>query len=311
VALYHEGKRIDAVVKRTDGDYWRILDFRFLEGGPYSAADDDAGRLVAVITDDMRERLFDGGPALGRTFTLEGRSFRVIGVVPRVPSTRLIAYSQIWIPIGTMKSAEYRTQLTGSFAGAVLARDRADIPALQRAFADRMPSVPLVDPKRFTTTRAGLDTPFEYFARIFGGADDTRASAARLRVILGVLAVLFMALPALNLITLNLSRILERAPEIGVRRAFGAPRLSLVRQFVFENMVVTVIGGLGGFAIAALLLPVLNRYAPVPDVDFGLNLRVFGWGMLLAIVFALLSGVYPAWRMSRLNPVNALRGGSQ
>jgi putative ABC transport system permease protein len=122
---------------------------------------------------------------------------------------------------------------------------------------------------------------------------------------------MFMALPALNLITLNLSRIMERSSEIGVRRAFGAPRSALVRQFVFENIVVTVIGGAIGFALAGMMLPLLNTVSPIPDAQFSLNLRVFAWGMVMAVFFGILSGVYPAWKMSRLHPVNALRGGSQ
>ena len=311
-AIYHDGARIDAIRKRTDGPYWQILDFRFLEGAPYTAADDEAGRRVAVINEDMREKLFGGELAAGKTFRMDGDVFRVVGVVPRVPSTRFIAYSQIWVPIGTMKSSDYRTQLSGPFAGAVLVRDRSDIPAVQREFQSRLPHVPIMDPKRFNVTKAGLDTPFESFARVLvRNRDASRSSVTRVRFILAALALMFMTLPALNLITLNLSRILERAPEIGVRRAFGAPRGALVRQFVLENIVVTVFGGLLGFVLAAGLVPLLNRYAPVPDVQFALNLRVFGWALLLAVVFGVFSGVYPAWRMSRLQPVAALRGGSQ
>ena len=89
-----------------------------------------------------------------------------------------------------------------------------------------------------------------------------------------------------------------------------AKRGALVRQFMMENIVMTVIGGLGGFALAAILLPLLSRLSPAPDLSFTLNLRVFAWGMLCAVVFGALSGVYPAWRMSRLHPVNALRGGA-
>ena len=311
-AIYHEGARVDTMIKRTDGAYWQILDFKFLEGGPYSAGDDDAGRQVAVINEDMREKLFDGTPAVGKTFQLEGRTFRVVGVVPRGTFTQLMAYSQVWVPIGTLKSSDYKTQMMGGFSGAVLVRDRADIPAIRREFENRLPQVPLKDPKQFQTTKAGLDTPFESFARmIIGNRNFNRSSVARLITVLFVLALMFMALPALNLITLNLSRIMERGSEIGVRRAFGAPRSALVRQFIFENIVVTVIGGALGFALAGLILPLLNMVSPIPDAHFSLNPRVFAWGMLTAVFFGILSGVYPAWRMSRLHPVNALRGGSQ
>jgi putative ABC transport system permease protein len=299
------------MLKRTDGAYWQVLDFEFLEGRPFTAQDDEAGRHVAVINEDIREKLFDGKPAVGRTFHLDGSEFRVVGVVPRVPFLRFSAYSQIWVPIGTFKSADYRDKITGNFQGVVLLRDRGDILAVKREFQSRLARVPSSDPRQFKSVKAGLDTPFEAFARLMTGGRPDSASPARAVMILTVLALLFMALPALNLITLNLSRILERASEIGVRRAFGAPRWSLVRQFVFENIVTTVVGGIGGFILAAALLPVLNETAPVPDIHFSLNLRVFAWGMFFAVFFGVFSGVYPAWKMSRLHPVNALRGGSQ
>ena len=310
-AVYRDGSRIDTMIRRTDGVYWDILDFRFLEGAPYTAADDEVGHQVAVISEDMRTKLFDGGAALGKSIALEGRNFRVVGVVPQPRSTQMMAYSQIWVPIGTLRSPEYRNQMLDGFVGAVLARDRSDFPRLKRELGSRLPGVPIADPKQFQTTKGGLDTPFEMLARsVVGNRTFDEKAAARFATILAVATLLFMALPALNLITLNLSRVMERGSEIGVRRAFGAPRSSLVRQFMFENVVITVIGGVIGFCVAALVLLALNRMAPVPDVDFSLNLRVFAWGMAMALIFGVLSGVYPAWRMSRLHPVNALRGGA-
>jgi putative ABC transport system permease protein len=78
-----------------------------------------------------------------------------------------------------------------------------------------------------------------------------------------------------------------------------------------ENVVLTLIGGALAFALSAAAIAMLNRASLFPNLQFDLNLRIFGYGMLLAVVFGLVSGVYPAWRMSRLHPVNALRGGAQ
>jgi putative ABC transport system permease protein len=113
------------------------------------------------------------------------------------------------------------------------------------------------------------------------------------------------------LINVNVSRIMERASEIGVRKAFGASSRVLVGQFVVENVVLTLVGGALGLVLAGLLLRVLNASGLIQYADLSLNLRVFAYGFGLALLFGLFSGVYPAWRMSRMHPVEALKGAAR
>ncbi len=307
-AIYRGDSRIDTDVKHTDGDYWKILDFRFLEGRPFASSEDASGAHVAVITDDLRHKLFDNASALGKTFTLEGDSYTVIGVVPRVSLTRLAAYSDVWIPNGALKSSDYRHNYMGGFIGLVLAHSSSDFPRLKAEYKARLRTFPL-DRKVYTEIRTGLDTPFESLARELTN-NRTDNGVWILIGVFAALTLLFMTLPVLNLVTLNLSRILERAPEIGVRKAFGAPRPALISQFVIENIVLTLIGGLAGFVLAAIALRAANQMNVIPGAVFEINARVFAYGMLIAVFFGVLSGVYPAWRMSRLDPVMALRGGA-
>jgi putative ABC transport system permease protein len=81
-----------------------------------------------------------------------------------------------------------------------------------------------------------------------------------------------------------------------------------VGQFLVESVVLTVIGGAVGLVLSALALQVLRNADFVPYGELSLNFRVFFYGLGLALVFGILSGAYPAWRMSRLHPVEALHG---
>jgi putative ABC transport system permease protein len=117
-----------------------------------------------------------------------------------------------------------------------------------------------------------------------------------------------MILPTVNLININVSRILERASEIGVRKAFGASSWTLVGQFIVENVMLTMIGGVIGFLGSIFVLRAISASGLIPYAEFNLNYRIFIYGLLLALFFGLFSGVYPAWKMSRLNPVQALKG---
>jgi len=309
--IYENGQRLEAVARRVDGEYWRILDFRFLSGRPFTAQEEQSGSLVAVISEGLSRRLFGSARGVGKSFELDGRRFRVIGVVAHVSLARAIAaYSELWIPIGASRSSDFRHQMLGDFNAAVLARSKSDLPRLKREFATVMKNAKPDDTKNFNEIRAGLDTPFESFARNMTGNKQRNAPLV-VRTILLVAMLLFMTLPALNLITLNLSRILERSSEIGVRKAFGAPRAALILQFVFENVLLTLVGGAIAFVLAYAVVGGLNHASLIPDADLDVNLRVFGYGMLIAAFFGIFSGTYPAWKMSRLDPVNALRGGAQ
>jgi putative ABC transport system permease protein len=309
-ALFRDGKRIDAFTRSTDGEYWKVMQYEFVEGGPFSAADDQSGTRVAVINTALRDKLFGGGRAVGRTFELDGREFRVVGVVPNVSITRFNAFSDIWVPIGSARSSAYRDQMMGGFFGLVVARSTDDFPALKNAFAARIAQMPLTDPKAFKAYGGGLDTPFENISRTFFSNRLQQSYAGRLKAIFLGLTLLFLLLPTLNLVTINLSRILERASEIGVRKAFGASSFTLIGQFIVENVVLTLIGGLIGFVLSAIVLIGLNHSGLIPYASFDLNLRIFGYGVAAALVFGLISGVWPAFRMSRLQAVDALRGGS-
>jgi putative ABC transport system permease protein len=309
VITYWKGSRLESMIKRTDADYFKILEFEFLEGAAFGPLDVDERRFVAVINESTRRKFFGGEKALGKTIEADGQSFRVVGVVPDVPLFRLFSTGDIYVPVTTSKSDEYRSRLRGGFLVMFLLRDVADAENVRQEFRARLDKVPIQPP--FKQIFAVPETFFASFARLMINDWDAEAPADRLLAILLTAAVLFMVLPAVNLVNLNVSRALERASEIGVRRAFGASSRDLVLQFLFENVVVAVVGGIMALAMAALALAALNGSDLIPYAHFSLNLRIVGWGFLFALMFGVISGVWPAWRLSRLKPVEALAGGSR
>jgi putative ABC transport system permease protein len=311
---YVDGRRLSSFLKRTDGAFWKVLEFTFLEGGPLTEDDDKNVNFVAVINASTRDRFFGGAKAAGKTIEIAGQRFRVQGVVADVPITRFLVFSDVWVPIATMKGDAWRHDTLGNFGALVLAKSPRDFPALKAEFASRVKRHPIADPVHFTHLDGSLDTLFGSLARssfdISASSESSvgMSAEAKLRIVLMVIAVLFMALPAINLVNINLSRILDRAPEIGVRKAFGATSAVLVAQFVAENVLLTLIGGAAAAVIAALVLAAINASGLIPYASLGVNLRVLGWGLAAALFFGIASGVYPAWKMSRLHPAEAIRG---
>lgn len=302
-------RKVRSDVKPTDAAFWRVYDVQYLEGGSWSDADDAAGRRVAVINESTRSRIFGDVPAVGLSIDLDGRDYRVIGVVRNIPATRHYPSADIWIPLTTLPGSDWRNELHGSFTAIVVAESSADFGVIRAAFAERLRDVPL--PEGFTTLRASLDTLFEWSSRAMFGKDLDRAYPGRLAGLMLTIALLFMILPAINLINLNLSRTSERRVEIGVRKAFGASSRRLVGQFVFENVLLAVAAGLVSILLGAVVLQAIDASEVIPYSNLTINWRIFLGGLAFAVVFGVLSGAVPAWRMSRLHPAVALKGGAR
>mgnify|MGYP002363308891 FL=1 len=140
----------------------------------------------------------------------------------------------------------------------------------------------------------------------FGGSGNGEAQR-RFYIFATLFALFFMSLPAINLVNINVSRILERSSEIGIRKAFGASSKTLVYQFVLENILLTLMGGALALIIAAVFLWWFNASHFIDYADLAINWTVVIVTIALSLVFGLMSGVFPAWRMSKLPIVEALR----
>jgi putative ABC transport system permease protein len=306
VDSFVDGRKVSLSLKRTDAGFWRVFSFRFIEGRPFSDRDVNDAAFVAVITESTRDQLLGPGPAEGRAIEVDGQRFQVVGVVPDVSEMRVLPYSDVWVPATTAKSSLRWDGPLGQYQAVLVADSRESLPGIRAEFDARLARVEL--PSGVNRLIAPFETQFDGLARqIF--PDDDQASRGWILVAAIVVAGSLLALlPAVNLVNLNLSRITERTSEIGVRKAFGASSRSLVGQFVVENVLLTLLGAMLAFVVSAVLLDAINTSGLIAHARLQLNLRVFLVGTAMALTFGVMSGVYPAWRMSRLHPVGALKG---
>lgn len=306
------GDKVVLGLRRTDAEYWNVLEFRFVSGHPYTEADVASGRRAAVLSQSAARRLFGDVPAVGESFETHGQRFTVIGVVKDVSRIRDRAHADMWAPVTTLPSDEWRSALMGGFNAMLLADSPRSFRAIKAEFASRLPHVVMTEPDEYQRMSGTPRTQLEDLAAETAGTDSHDVPLAGHFIGgLAVLALLFMLLPAINLVNLNISRIFERVPEIGVRKAFGASTGHLVGQFVIENVVLSVLGGAIGLLLSVWALALLNGSGWIANADFRMNPRIFLYGLGLSVFFGVLSGAYPAWRMARLDPVESLRGGQR
>lgn len=306
--VYTKDKKINLDLKFADSEFWEIMNFNFLEGKSFVKEDVTNKNFVAVINQEIKKKYFNDENAVGKFIELNGKNYRVIGVVENVSFLKFVAYADVWVPISTFDGDLNAFTFDGLFLGMILAKSKSDFSAIKSEFQNKIKNIEFPNDK-FDTIYA---TPESYFEAVYRTFIDTNEEISLTPVFLLIVALitLFLLMPTVNLVNINISRILERSSEIGVRKACGATSWNLINQFLVENLLLTLLGGILGLIFAALILERVNAMGFVVYSQFEINFRVFLFGLAVTIFFGLFSGIYPAYKMSKLNPVEALKGGN-
>ena len=314
------------VVRLVDSAFFRVYTFRFLEGNPFTEADLRSGIRTAVITDDLARRLFGAVEgAVGKTFSLDYSRYRVCGVVRGGSYLTIDSYAKVYVPYSV--SPDYRKIQSpdlfpyfGRFRLTFLVKDAAQERALKAEVKDVTRRLNLEHEGQWKMNL--YDQPLTHVRATFL-LGNTTGSGSDLNLIVGILVVaLFVLLlvPALNLSGMIASRMESRLAEMGVRKSFGAGRGKLLGQVMWENLLLTLLGGLLGLVVAWVLIYMGREWIfsilsgmPIPA---GANASVsgemlfapavFGCALLFCVVLNMMSALVPAWLSLRKPIVNSL-----
>lgn len=302
---YVNNKKVAINYKYTNADYWDVTEYEFSEGKAFTKQQIDNAERVAIISEDTKKAYFGEVPSVvGKYIEADNVQYRVNGVVKNVPITLYMLYGDIYLPY-TVSKTDYKsnTGYRGDYLGILLAPSAAAVPAMKKEFDDMMKKIPMSS-KDFDRIYCPAET---FIPAFFNTGNDEKSGITYAITAIGIFTLFVMLLPALNLININITRIMERSSEIGVRKAFGASSRTLVYQFIVENIILTLIGGLIGFLLSFIVIKIINSAELIANLQLSVNFTVLFAGIIICLVFGLVSGVYPAWRMSRMNVVNALK----
>jgi putative ABC transport system permease protein len=275
-----------------------------LSAGRWLNQDDESQRrLVAVLGDEMLKNLFPGRPAVGNTILLNGIGFQVIGVVQRVGhGDNNSTNNRVFLPFSTMRQffplikegqdkalsfINYQPRIRSEHT---IARDEV------RKIIGRNHAFDWRDEDAFEDwdTVKSADT----VAKIFDAMD----------VFLGGVGLVTLTLGAIGVINIMLVAVSERTHEIGLRKALGATKRSILLQFFLEGAFLTLISGSLGMAGAALLMYMMRGLGQVPGFDpptMSFMSATLAIGTLA--IAGIVAGIYPARKAAMLQPVDALR----
>jgi len=304
---YGSNKKLGIALTYTNDQFWDVLQFRFVEGGPYGKQAVVNAERVAVITKETRDRYFGKGvPATGKWIETDNILYRVSGVVEGAELFQQFAYADMYVPYSVARRDIHSTDISGDYSGIILLRSAEDIPKMKAAYAQMAARVP-TNSAVFDILHTSADSFLESFARSLIDDHSSESGLGRFFVVVSGVLFLFMLLPTLNLVNINISRIIERSSEIGVRKAFGASSKTLAYQFIVENLILTFIGNGLGLLLSFIILQLISGSSLFPGRGLSINGSVLLSSLFFCLVFGLLSGVYPAWRMSKMPVVDALK----
>ena len=306
LTVFINSKKFELIIKYSDEKFWDILDFKFEAGRPFNKMETDNLDKVAVIVESLARNIFgDVQTAVGKTIDIDDKTFKVVGIVKDVPITSVDAYANVYCPITTTQENIFDKKLHGEYQAMFLLDKRTDIKALKYELEKSL--------KMFEDTEMPLDYR-NYVKMEVGGAlarfiSFTPVEPQIFFTAIFVLVIIIILIPSLNLINLNVNRINERLAEIGIRKSFGARKGTLIWQFIIENIVITLMGGVIAFMLSYIVLKILQTQGIVPSEGLLLNYRILFTGIVFCFLFGFIAGVLPAYRMSRLQIVESLKNG--
>ena len=278
----------------------RIGSIRELAAGRHLVQqDDDQASLVAVIGTDLVEAFFGTMEPIGKEIDVDGHPLRVVGVAEKKGS--VFGQSQdnfVWMPISTFQ------KLYGSRRSLAIQGEAGSMAAFEAA-QDQMRVA--MRARRHLTYDKPDDFAIETGESIMELWQNMTRGIYVVTLVVTAISLLVGGIVVMNIMLVSVT---ERIKEIGVRKALGARRGDILRQFLVESMVLSGFGGflgvLGAAAFSYLLATVLGN---IMSVNFSAPVRP--WAVALAIgvssIVGLVAGIYPANRAAALDPVEALR----
>ena len=304
-AAYVAGVDRSVNVAATEPVYAEAARVRMASGRFLTTPDMIRRRQYCVLSPELARSFFGYRDPIGREVRLGGEAFTVVGVMARTPRALAEAgtHDCILVPLATyrqMFSWITTERVTGSFKREKCEVNQVILQMESEQAVERAAPVVHRILSRFHKNKKDyrVDVPLEEIQQ-------QKAQARLWNITFAFIAGGSLLVAGIGIMNIMLASVTERTREIGIRRALGAKRRDIIVQFLTEAVALTVVGGLAGVALGRLVPAATERIGlPIEPVVTAATML---WPFAVAVVVGLVSGLYPAMRAARLDPIEALR----
>lgn len=306
-SLFEYGNKqfYDSDVNFADSTVFDVFTYPMIVGDPETALDEPNS---IVLTKSFAKKLFGDEDPMGKMITNANRSLKVTGIIKDVPQNSHLRFSALM----SWNTLESRRQSWGNFGLPTYLKLRegtnvADFDKKLEEMYDKFMG-PI-----FKELGVYVDYQLQPLSEIhlypIGEGDSEASGDIRFVKIFFLIAIFMLVIAGINYMNLTTARSTKRSREVGIRKVAGAHQGMLIRQFLAESVVLTMVSLIISLGLCYVLLPQFNLIS-----GKSLDLSFFGRASFLyaiisiILILGILSGIYPAFFLSRFKPINALKG---
>ncbi|HEX9739399.1 MAG TPA: ABC transporter permease [Ignavibacteriaceae bacterium] len=289
-------RRVESVfLNGSTADYVKTTNFTFDMGRFYSEIESKSSRYVAVIGSEIAKNLFPRGDALDKTIKIGGVNFQVVGVLTEQGSWLLGSFNpdnQVFIPIGTVFK-----NFLGQAWNSITINVRAQSPTMLED--TKIEAEGVMRKVRGLTINEENDFSINQQEGLMSTLYDVVGVIQIAGLFITGLSLFVGAIGIMNIMFVSVK---ERTREIGIRKAIGAKRRTILGQFLLESSFICLMGGMVGLLLAILLSMMINQFIPT-SVQYDAVIIA----ILVSLITGIIAGLAPAYTAAKMDPVEALR----